>query len=288
MQTAGRTVLFSAGTVMVSLSALAIFDVPYLRSFAFAGVAVVALGGVRRGRDPAGGARDPRAARREGPDLQAQARVRERRLLGRAGPAGDEAPGAVRGRRQRGAAPARDPVPLAQPRPHRRPRRAADASAAATRSTRSARTSRPAKPTPSRCRCPTSDSRATPTQLKRFGMKLAKLPGRGARRHRHRLLPPPGRQDRLRAHRVRARRRPARFVNATRRRRHVPQRHAGRRADVAGRRPPRARHPRHPDAARVPRVGPRRAPHRHEGVGALPSSRSRSASSRSPRSSCCS
>jgi RND superfamily putative drug exporter len=46
MQTAGRTVLFSAGTVMVSLSALAVFDVPYLRSFAFAGVAVVALGGV--------------------------------------------------------------------------------------------------------------------------------------------------------------------------------------------------------------------------------------------------
>jgi RND superfamily putative drug exporter len=45
MQTAGRTVLFSAGTVMVSLSALVIFDIPYLRSFAFAGVAVVALGG---------------------------------------------------------------------------------------------------------------------------------------------------------------------------------------------------------------------------------------------------
>jgi RND superfamily putative drug exporter len=46
MQTAGRTVLFSACTVMVSLSALAVFDVPYLRSFAFAGVAVVALGGI--------------------------------------------------------------------------------------------------------------------------------------------------------------------------------------------------------------------------------------------------
>ena len=46
MQTAGRTVLFSAGTVMVSLSALAVFDVPYLRSFAFAGVAVVALGAI--------------------------------------------------------------------------------------------------------------------------------------------------------------------------------------------------------------------------------------------------
>ena len=46
MQTAGRTIAFSAGTVMISLSALAVFDVPYLRSFAFAGVAVVALAAV--------------------------------------------------------------------------------------------------------------------------------------------------------------------------------------------------------------------------------------------------
>ena len=43
MQTAGRTVAFSAGTVAISLTALAIFPVPYLRSFAYAGVAVVAL-----------------------------------------------------------------------------------------------------------------------------------------------------------------------------------------------------------------------------------------------------
>jgi RND superfamily putative drug exporter len=43
MQTAGRTVVFSAGTVAISLSALAIFPVPYLRSFAYAGVAVVVL-----------------------------------------------------------------------------------------------------------------------------------------------------------------------------------------------------------------------------------------------------
>ncbi|MEP6622892.1 MAG: MMPL family transporter [Acidimicrobiia bacterium] len=43
MQTAGRTVAFSAGTVMISLAALAVFDVPYLRSFAYAGVAVVLL-----------------------------------------------------------------------------------------------------------------------------------------------------------------------------------------------------------------------------------------------------
>ncbi len=43
MQTAGRTVAFSAGTVMISLAALVIFPMPYLRSFAFAGVAVVFL-----------------------------------------------------------------------------------------------------------------------------------------------------------------------------------------------------------------------------------------------------
>ncbi len=43
MQTAGRTVAFSAGTVAISLLALLIFPVSYLRSFAYAGVAVVLL-----------------------------------------------------------------------------------------------------------------------------------------------------------------------------------------------------------------------------------------------------
>ena len=43
MQTAGRTVAFSAATVGISLLALVIFPMPYLRSFAFAGIAVVAL-----------------------------------------------------------------------------------------------------------------------------------------------------------------------------------------------------------------------------------------------------
>jgi putative drug exporter of the RND superfamily len=46
MQTAGRTVAFSAGTVAISLATLVIFPVPYLRSFAYAGVAVVALAAV--------------------------------------------------------------------------------------------------------------------------------------------------------------------------------------------------------------------------------------------------
>ncbi len=43
MQTAGRTVAFSAGTVMISLASLLLFPVTYLRSFAYAGVAVVLL-----------------------------------------------------------------------------------------------------------------------------------------------------------------------------------------------------------------------------------------------------
>jgi RND superfamily putative drug exporter len=46
MQTAGRTVAFSAGTVAISLMVLVIFPVAYLRSFAYAGVAVVALAAV--------------------------------------------------------------------------------------------------------------------------------------------------------------------------------------------------------------------------------------------------
>ncbi|GAA1953828.1 MMPL family transporter [Amycolatopsis minnesotensis] len=43
MRTAGRTVLFSALTVGLSLAALAVFPVYFLRSFAYAGIGVVAL-----------------------------------------------------------------------------------------------------------------------------------------------------------------------------------------------------------------------------------------------------
>jgi len=46
MQTAGRTVAFSAGTVMVSMLALLLFPVPFLRSFAYAGVGVVLLAAI--------------------------------------------------------------------------------------------------------------------------------------------------------------------------------------------------------------------------------------------------
>jgi RND superfamily putative drug exporter len=43
VQSAGRTVLFSAGTVMVSLAAMLVFPLAFLKSFGYAGIAVVAL-----------------------------------------------------------------------------------------------------------------------------------------------------------------------------------------------------------------------------------------------------
>src|SRR6266540_4026305 len=46
VETAGRTVLFSALTVGVSLAALLVFPLYFLRSFAYAGIAVVALAAV--------------------------------------------------------------------------------------------------------------------------------------------------------------------------------------------------------------------------------------------------
>ena len=46
MQTAGRTIAFSAFTVAISLAALLVFPLPFLRSFAYAGVGVVALAAI--------------------------------------------------------------------------------------------------------------------------------------------------------------------------------------------------------------------------------------------------
>ena len=46
IRTAGRTVLFSALTVALSLAALLVFPLYYLRSFAYAGIAVVAFAGL--------------------------------------------------------------------------------------------------------------------------------------------------------------------------------------------------------------------------------------------------
>lgn len=46
VQTAGRTVLFSAGTVIVALSSMMVFDLAFLRSMGYAGIAVVALAAI--------------------------------------------------------------------------------------------------------------------------------------------------------------------------------------------------------------------------------------------------
>jgi RND superfamily putative drug exporter len=46
VQTAGRTVVFSAVTVAVSLAAMLVFPLAFLRSFAYAGIAVVAIAAV--------------------------------------------------------------------------------------------------------------------------------------------------------------------------------------------------------------------------------------------------
>src|SRR6202011_2037431 len=46
METAGRTVLFSAVTVAASLAALLVFPLYFLRSFAYAGIAVVLLAAI--------------------------------------------------------------------------------------------------------------------------------------------------------------------------------------------------------------------------------------------------
>ena len=46
MATAGRTVLFSAVPVGLSMIVMALFPMPFLRSFAYAGVAVVAFAAV--------------------------------------------------------------------------------------------------------------------------------------------------------------------------------------------------------------------------------------------------
>jgi RND superfamily putative drug exporter len=60
VRTAGAPVAFSALTVAVSLAALLVFPLYFLRSFAYAGIAVVTLAGRRRGRRAPGAARSPR------------------------------------------------------------------------------------------------------------------------------------------------------------------------------------------------------------------------------------
>ncbi len=127
MGTAGRTVLFSAATVAVSLLALLVFPLYFLRSFAYAGIAVVALAAigalvvlpallavlgrrVDRLRLPIG----RRRARRRDPGAGGRALAPDRHL-GDA-PAGPDRPG-----RGRLPGPARHPVPGRPLRPARRP-----------------------------------------------------------------------------------------------------------------------------------------------------------------------
>ena len=60
MAAAGRTVLFSAMTVALSMSTMALFPMYFLKSFAYAGVAVVAFAADGRDRGDAGGHRAAR------------------------------------------------------------------------------------------------------------------------------------------------------------------------------------------------------------------------------------
>jgi len=53
MATSGRTVLFSAVTVALSMVAMVLFPMYFLKSFAYAGIAVVGSRPLRRGGDPA-------------------------------------------------------------------------------------------------------------------------------------------------------------------------------------------------------------------------------------------
>jgi RND superfamily putative drug exporter len=46
VRTAGRTVLFSAATVAISLAAMLLFPITFLKSFAYAGIAVAVLAAV--------------------------------------------------------------------------------------------------------------------------------------------------------------------------------------------------------------------------------------------------
>ena len=111
MQTAGRTVAFSAATVAISLAALLLFPIPYVQSFAYAGVAVVVLAAVSRHRRAARGARRARAPGREGQALPPAHPQRGRGPLAPPGHAGDGPPRPVRGGRHRRPPRAGRPVP---------------------------------------------------------------------------------------------------------------------------------------------------------------------------------
>ena len=115
VETAGRTVAFSAVTVAISLGALLVFPLGFLRSFAYAGAAVVLIAGMAAGWSspcqpswPCSGPRSrlDRSGGRHRPRWWRRARV-----LGIGWPTGHAPSGPLR-RRGRGPAPrARLPVP---------------------------------------------------------------------------------------------------------------------------------------------------------------------------------
>ena len=157
MQTAGRTVAFSAGTVAISLMSLVVFPVPYLRSFAYAGVAVVALAAV------AAIVVLPAVLAVLGPRVE-KFRVFKARDVTDGGFWRHQAervmrhpvPYAVGG--QPRAAAARDPVLPLQPGSLRRPGRTEEHEQPRSRPIRSASTSRAGRPTRSSVQVPDVDA----------------------------------------------------------------------------------------------------------------------------------
>ena len=134
MATAGRTVLFSAMTVALSMVAMVLFPMYFLKSFAYAGIAVVAFAAVAADR---GGAGRDRAARRSaglaGCAPPAAADARASRAGAQAGRGELLVPvhqiryapvDSDRSRDHRAAAPARRAVPRRQVGLPRRPRAA--------------------------------------------------------------------------------------------------------------------------------------------------------------------
>ena len=162
MSTAGRTVLFSATTVALSMAAMLLFPMYFLKSFAYAGVATVALRRRRRGDRHARGdlaARRPaRRARRPPPAAPADPPARARRQARRAAvlvplDQGRHAPrGPDRAGRRRAAAGARRAVPRRQVGLPRRP----GAARRRRRHTRSATNCATTSPTTRRPRSPSS------------------------------------------------------------------------------------------------------------------------------------
>ena len=122
-ETAGRTVLGSALTVAVALGRLVLFPLSFLRSFAYAGIAVSAPRRGGRGGRAAGASRGARPPGRLPADLPPpRAEARRRRRLAPRRDDRDAAADPDRDRSHRAARPARDPVPAHPVRSPRRPR----------------------------------------------------------------------------------------------------------------------------------------------------------------------